>query len=84
MALEGGDFDAVVAALANDLEPAAARLEPTLLTLRAAMIAAGCAGVLLSGSGSCLFGLVRSGAAEVASKLGSLGKVVCTRFRGPR
>lgn len=83
-ALEQGDFGALVAGLANDLEPPACRLEPRLVELRTAMREAGCEGVLLSGSGSCLFGLVSSGAADVAARLHGLGRVTCTRFRGPR
>lgn len=83
-ALEQGDFGALVAGLANDLEPPASRLEPRLVDLRGAMLEAGCQGVLLSGSGSCLFGLVSSGAAAVAARLNGVGRVTCTRFRGPR
>ncbi len=83
-ALEQGDFGALVAGLANDLEPPASRLEPRLVDLRGAMLEAGCQGVLLSGSGSCLFGLVSSGAAAVAARLNGVGRVTCTRFRGQR
>lgn len=83
-ALEAGSYQQMLEALANDLEPPACQLEPSLAGLRQAMLEAGCEGVLLSGSGSCLFGLVASGAARVAAQLASLGTVVSTRFRGPR
>lgn len=83
-ALQTGSYADMVKALANDLEPAACSLEPALLPLREAMRSAGCDGVLLSGSGSCLFGLVRSDAAPVAARLRAQGTVVCTRLRGPR
>lgn len=83
-ALEQRDLAALVAGLANDLEPPATRLEPRLAELRQSMLEAGCQGVLLSGSGSCLFGLLTSGGAAVAARLAGLGRVTCTRFRGPR
>ncbi len=83
-ALRAGSYEEVLDALANDLEPPAFRLQPVLGSVRDAMLAAGCDAVLLSGSGSCLFGLARSGAAGIARQLEDLGRVVCTRFRGPR
>lgn len=83
-ALRLGSYRALVDALANDLEPAACSLEPSLTELIVRMREAGCDGVLLSGSGSCVFGLVSSEAARVAARLEPLGRVVTTRFRGPR
>ncbi|MEW6283509.1 MAG: 4-(cytidine 5'-diphospho)-2-C-methyl-D-erythritol kinase, partial [Candidatus Eremiobacterota bacterium] len=85
-ALESGRLEEVCAALANDLEPAAERLRPELGAARAGMRQAGCQGVLLSGSGSCLFGLLPpdTPAEPVLDGLAGLGRVVWTRFRGCR
>lgn len=60
-ALARGDLEALFANLANDLAPAAEALFPELLELRDALLTAGCRQALLSGSGSCLFGLFAPG-----------------------
>jgi 4-diphosphocytidyl-2-C-methyl-D-erythritol kinase len=51
------DARAVARALANDLEAAVVRLHPELADLRRRLQRAGALGTLLSGSGSCIFGL---------------------------
>lgn len=56
-ALSSRDCARVAAALVNDLEPSAFRLLPELGDLRARLLALGCLGVLLCGSGSCLCGI---------------------------
>ena len=66
-ALRAGDVDAVAAALSNDLQEAAIRLHPEIGAAADAMRAAGAAGVLMSGSGSTVFGLARS--SEDASRI---------------
>ncbi len=56
-ALERGDCAALVPALVNDLQEPAFALLPELARLRERMLAQGCLGVLLCGSGSALFGI---------------------------
>lgn len=82
-ALEEGDGEALTAALANDLEPAAESIRPELADLRREMLAAGCRAARLCGSGSTLFGLLEAGAdpAPVVARLQAHGHVECTRFR---
>ena len=55
--LRGGAVAAVGALLKNDLEAAAFRLRPDLARLKEAMLAAGSAGAVMSGSGSTIAGL---------------------------
>ncbi len=56
-ALVQGDPAGIAASLTNDLQVTAFRLLPELALLRDKMLAAGCLGALLSGSGSSLFGI---------------------------
>lgn len=56
-ALRGSDPVALAAALHNDLEPAAFGLRPELAAAKAALIAAGALGAVLSGSGPTLLAL---------------------------
>ena len=74
-ALSGGDATAVAAALFNGLASAAEALCPAIAHARAALLAAGALGVSMSGSGSCVFGLVRDAAdaQSVAKKLAGAG-----------
>lgn len=58
-----GDAGAVAAALRNDLEAPVAARYPELARLRRALLAAGALGARMSGSGSCLFGVVPSAGA---------------------
>lgn len=60
LALGAGDVGEIAASLHNDLETAAFSLRPELPRKKDALLAAGAAGVLLSGSGPTLFGLCRS------------------------
>ncbi len=50
----------VAASLYNGLEAAAAGMSPELMRMRAALIAAGALGALMSGSGPTVFGIARS------------------------
>ena len=59
-ALASGDPERVAAALVNDMEAPAAALHPEIAATQAALRAAGVLGVLMSGSGSTVFGLVRT------------------------
>lgn len=67
----------------NDLEPAACRLYPRLVQLRARMIEAGLEAVTLSGSGSTLFGFVplEGSAVPYENTLADLGRVIRTTLR---
>lgn len=62
-ALAAGDLRGVTAALANDLQPPAEALHPEITAALAALRTAGAAGVLMSGSGSTVFGVMPSRAA---------------------
>ena len=57
-ALAAGDFGRIVDGLHNDLQEPAVRLHPEVGAALGALRDAGAAGVLMSGSGSCVFGLV--------------------------
>jgi 4-diphosphocytidyl-2-C-methyl-D-erythritol kinase len=74
-ALGSGDPRAVASALINDLQKPAFQLLPLLADLRDRMMSLGCAGVLLCGSGSALFGLCANvGTAEhIATSLCDAG-----------
>ena len=56
-ALERGDCAEIGHALMNELQEPAFALLPELARLRERMLAHGCLGVLLCGSGSALFGI---------------------------
>ena len=58
-ALLGGEALAVAAALFNGLTEAAEAIHPEIAHVRSALLAAGALGALMSGSGSCVFGLAR-------------------------
>lgn len=70
-ALGKGDLDLVSFELANVLESVTLSLRPQLGDLKAKLKAAGCYGVLMSGSGPTIFGLTGSvgEAEEVAARL---------------
>lgn len=57
-AIEAGDFAAVCAGLGNVLEDVTLKLHPEVQQLKEAMIKLGADGVLMSGSGPTVFGLV--------------------------
>ncbi|SEU31525.1 4-(cytidine 5'-diphospho)-2-C-methyl-D-erythritol kinase [Paenibacillus sp. NFR01] len=57
-AIEAGDFAAVCAGLGNVLEDVTLKLHPEVRQLKEAMIKLGAEGVLMSGSGPTVFGLV--------------------------
>jgi len=58
-AFRQNDFQALCSALYNDFEPVIFKLYPQLQELKAGLRQSGCEGVLMSGSGSCIFGLVQ-------------------------
>jgi 4-diphosphocytidyl-2-C-methyl-D-erythritol kinase len=57
-AIEAGDFSAVCAGLGNVLEDVTLKLHPEVQQLKEAMMKLGADGVLMSGSGPTVFGLV--------------------------
>lgn len=59
-ALRVGDVDGISAATMNDLEPCAVALHPEIAEAKQALLDAGAVGATMSGSGSTVFGLVRS------------------------
>ncbi|MCL5058908.1 MAG: 4-(cytidine 5'-diphospho)-2-C-methyl-D-erythritol kinase [Actinobacteria bacterium] len=70
-ALEKRDFEAVAALLNNVLERVTAALHPEINEIKKALIEAGAAGAIMSGSGPTVFGLCRSPgeALSVAARL---------------
>ncbi|MBR4653160.1 MAG: 4-(cytidine 5'-diphospho)-2-C-methyl-D-erythritol kinase [Kiritimatiellae bacterium] len=74
-ALSGGGAEAVAAALHNGLSPAAEALHPEIAQARAALLAAGACGASMTGSGSCVFGVMRDAdhARMVAADLAQAG-----------
>lgn len=70
-ALAAGDLEGVAAGLFNRLEEPAFALWSELAEVKQALLAAGCRGALMSGSGASVFGLCESPeeAAAVAAKL---------------
>ena len=74
-AFEVGDLSTIAAALTNDLQAPAVALHPEIRETMLALEAAGAKGVLMSGSGSTVFGLVESAARgrEIATNLSSRG-----------
>lgn len=74
-ALVADDRAAVAAAFQNDLEAPACRLHPEIAAAKAALAAAGATGVLMSGSGATVFGLVtdESAARALADRLTAQG-----------
>ena len=75
IALAEGDVPGIAAVLTNDLQEPATALHPEIGEALAALKAAGAQGVLMSGSGSTVFGLVESKAqgAEIAAQLSAKG-----------
>ena len=80
-ALKTGDLAQIAAAVSNDLQSAAVRLHPEIADALASLRTAGAQGVMMSGSGSCVFGFAKNAAlaAKIAAKLESRGlqSVVC-------
>ena len=75
----------LLAALSNDLQPAAFELYPELAEIRSAMLQAGCAAAMLCGSGSTMFGLIpphsdSDQTEAVKQKLSPWGQVTVTKF----
>ena len=74
-ALVRGDLKGMAAALMNDLQEPAVKLHPEIRDALDALAAAGAEGVLMSGSGSTVFGLVSSESRgrEIAATLAARG-----------
>ena len=74
-ALANGDLRAIAFALMNDLEPPAVALHPEIGAAKDALVKAGAIGVLMSGSGSTVFGLVpdEAGGRKIAALLNAQG-----------
>jgi 4-diphosphocytidyl-2-C-methyl-D-erythritol kinase len=70
-AVAGGEPAAIAACLHNDLEAAALRVYPEVGEVKEAMLAAGCLGAAMSGSGSAVFGIAadRAAAQQAAKEL---------------
>ena len=70
-AVAGGEPAAIAACLHNDLEAAALRVYPEVGEVEEAMLAAGCLGAAVSGSGSAVFGIAadRAAAQQAAQEL---------------
>ncbi|MGW6983661.1 4-(cytidine 5'-diphospho)-2-C-methyl-D-erythritol kinase [Streptomyces sp. NPDC054932] len=81
-ALASGDADALAAALANDLQPAALSLRPSLAATLAAGVEAGALAALVSGSGPTTAFLCRDAesAEKVAAALSASGTCRATRI----
>jgi 4-diphosphocytidyl-2-C-methyl-D-erythritol kinase len=63
--------DRIAASLYNGLEPAARAAYPQIEQMRAALLAAGALGAVMSGSGPTVFGIARSGeqARQIRSRI---------------
>jgi len=73
--IQEGDAAAVAAAMRNDLETGVTTIYPEIRRIKQALSEAGCAGVVMSGSGSTVVGLVRTReeADSVRSRLAGRG-----------
>ena len=71
LAVKEGDFKGVCRSLGNALEEVTIRMHPVIASLKDALLAAGAAGVLMSGSGPTIFGLAANpeAAREIAGQL---------------
>lgn len=59
-ALINNDYDGIIHSLGNSLEPAALQLVPEIRQVKQALVALGFDGVLMSGSGSTVFGITHN------------------------
>ncbi len=84
-AISDKDFDSVCSNLANSLESVTLKLYPEVQTLKDKLLKLGVPGVLMSGSGPTVFGLVYKDAhfkRVVGSLDGVKNDVIATRIRG--
>ena len=74
-ALESGDLERIAVALMNDLQPSAVKLHPEIADALVSLKTAGVIGAMMSGSGSSVFGLVRTAdeAVRISSELNARG-----------
>ncbi|MCL6610433.1 MAG: 4-(cytidine 5'-diphospho)-2-C-methyl-D-erythritol kinase [Peptococcaceae bacterium] len=81
-AVENGDLKALAGLMGNALERVTASLHPEIMEIKKALVAAGAAGAMMSGSGPAVFGLCAGPdeARFVASRLNLPGcQVIATR-----
>lgn len=85
-ALESGNLPAIGRGLFNRLETVAQKISPWIGRLRAELAASDCLGHLMTGSGSCCFGLCRSArhARRVARRLQARRIGIAYAVRGSR
>lgn len=76
-ALQEGDGRALAAALGNDLEPGATRLQPVIGELKARMLAAGAWGAVMAGAGPSVLALCPDGL--VAERVAAAARGLATR-----
>lgn len=74
-AMKSGDLTQIAAATANDLQAPAVKLHPEIADALTSLRAAGATGVTMTGSGSCVFGLVPDAATaeRISSELNFKG-----------
>lgn len=74
-ALESGDLGLIAAAGVNDLQAPAVRLHPEISDALVSLRTAGATGVMMSGSGSCVFGFASdaASAARISSEMNGRG-----------
>jgi len=74
-ALSGNSTQQIASLLYNDLELASTQMVPEILVLKQYLLESGCQGALMSGSGSCVFGIAqgKQHAIEVAEGLRKKG-----------
>jgi 4-diphosphocytidyl-2-C-methyl-D-erythritol kinase len=86
-ALQEGDVEGLAAHLFNDLEEPVLAEYPRLKEIKDTLRKAGCAGALMTGSGSCFFGVARdeatAAAAAAAVESAGLGRTWLSRTRQP-
>ena len=83
--LEDKDAPAIASLLHNDLEQISMEMVPAIGRIKRALMAAGCLGALMAGSGSAVFGIADSSrqaqAAAEKLRIRSLGQVWVTRMQ---
>ena len=74
-ALQSGDLSRIAAALMNDLQAPAVKLHPEIADALVSLRTAGVIGAMMSGSGSCVFGLVgnESEARRISAEMNARG-----------
>lgn len=75
-ALKAGDLEKIAMALTNDLQSPALKLHPEIVDALVSLKTEGVLGALMSGSGSCVFGIVSDAdaAARISADLNARGR----------